>query len=103
MNNKTVAPLVNQLLEVIQESGEALTIPFLLEVYASLGYAIGASIAGGQADSGPDMQTLQKAYYTNPTIDVCLMLQSLLMLAWKEDLQKKPIFSGPLRPPTPTD
>lgn len=66
----------------------------IIEIYAVLGYNIGASLAG-YTDQGPDnLEELEKKYYSNPTVDVGLMIQGLLMRTWKEDYLQKPHLSN---------
>lgn len=70
-----------------------LNIPELILFYGNLGYRLGAAIAGIHGGSGPDTEELQKAYYQNPTVDVGLMLQGLLINTWEENFRAKPQIS----------
>jgi hypothetical protein len=64
----------------------------IIITYGNLGYHLGASLAGFQ-NTGPDIETLKKLYYADPTIDVGLMLQGLLITTWEQDFAKKPRLS----------
>ena len=64
----------------------------IILAYGNLGYHLGASLAGFQ-DAGPDVETLKKYYYADPTIDVGLMLQGLLITTWEKDFVKNPRLS----------
>lgn len=65
----------------------------IIIAYGNLGYHLGASLAGF-TDKGPDMETLKKLYYADPTVDVGLMLQGLLITTWEKDFEKKPKLSA---------
>jgi len=64
----------------------------LLLAYGNLGYHLGASLAGF-TDKGPDIDTLKKLYYADPTVDVGLMIQGLMITAWEQDFNQKPRLS----------
>lgn len=70
-----------------------LTIPEILLAYGNLGYHLGASIAGFH-EEGPDTETLEREYRLNPTVDVGLMLQGLLITSWEDNLLEKPEISS---------
>jgi hypothetical protein len=70
-----------------------MTITDLIVMYGNLGYHIGASIAGVDPNSGPTLTELEQAYYTNPTIDVSLMIQGLQTTEWEKDFVAKPKLS----------
>ena len=65
----------------------------IIIAYGNLGYHLGASLAGFE-DKGPDLETLKKFYYNDPTIDVGLMLQGLLITTWEQDFAQKPKLSN---------
>ena len=72
-----------------------LNIPELILVYGNLGYQLGAAIAGYRAgEKGPDVETLQRLHATNPTVDVNLMLQGLLVTEWEEMYIQHPSLSS---------
>ena len=72
-----------------------LNIQEILLAYGNLGYHLGASLAGftGEGPIGPDTDTLKKLYYVDPTVDVGLMLQGILITQWEQDFTKKPKLS----------
>ena len=59
----------------------------ILIALANLIYSIGASIDGYKG-KGPPLEELKKMYYANPTVGISLMLQSMLMSVWAEDIDK---------------
>lgn len=63
------------------------TVGEILLVYGNLGYTLGASI-GRFEDKGPSAEELQKLYYSNPTIDIALMINGLHVMTWYEDWEK---------------
>lgn len=71
---------------------EKLNIPELLVMYGNLGYFIGASMAQCK-DNGPTLEELKDMYYKDPTVDVGLMMQGLLMTSWEEDYIAHPKLS----------
>lgn len=64
----------------------------IILAYGNLGYHLGAALAGFK-DRGPDIETLKKFYYADPTVDVGLMLQGLLITTWEQDFTAKPKLS----------
>ena len=64
-----------------------LSIKELVVAYGNLGYTLGASI-GGYQGKGPSIEELNKLYYASPSLAVSIMLQSMLMTTWIEDLDK---------------
>ena len=64
----------------------------ILIAYGNLGYHLGASMAGF-TDKGPDIGTLKRFYYADPTVDVGLMLQGLMITTWEEDFERSPKLS----------
>lgn len=87
---KKAGKVIQQILKLLNK--HKLTIPQMIIVYGNLGYHIGASIAGLQG-TGPSIEELKQIYYKNPTIDIGLMLQGLLITSWEEDFQKQPRIS----------
>jgi hypothetical protein len=62
-----------------------LNIGEILITYGNLGYTLGASI-DGHTGKGPTEEELKKAYYTNPTVGVGLMLQGIEVTGWYNQL-----------------
>ena len=89
-NDKKVASTVDKLMKLINK--QKLNIPELLVMYGNLGYHLGASIAG-ISGKGPSLEELKHENYSNPTVDVGLMLQGLLITTWEEDYIKHPQLS----------
>lgn len=87
INPKKVQKVYAALVAAFQET--KLTVPEILLAYSNLGYSLGASIGGYSSGQGPSISDLQKAYATNPTVDIALMLQALTTGTWVEDLEKK--------------
>ena len=87
INPKKVEKVYIKLIEAFKET--KLTVPEIILAYSNLGYSLGASIGGYKDGKGPSVQDLQKAYATNPTIDVALMLDALTVGTWVDDLEKK--------------
>jgi len=85
-----VEKALNKILKALNQ--EQLTIPELIRLYGNLGYQIGTSIAGVKKQVS--LEELKQLYYTNPTVDVGLMLQGLLITSWEEDFQQKPVLSN---------
>ena len=56
--------------------------------YGNLVYTLGASM-GGYSGKGPALEALKKMYYSNPTLDVALMLQGILITTWYDDHNKQ--------------
>jgi hypothetical protein len=69
-----------------------LNVQEILLVYGNLGYHLGASLAGF-TNQGPNLEILKKLYYADPTVDVGLMIQGLMITTWEEDWTKKPRLS----------
>ena len=67
------------------------TVAELITLYANLGYRIGQNIANQFYDrkigDTPDLDKLQKLYYSEPSVDVALMLNALTMLTWIQSLE----------------
>jgi len=65
----------------------------LVLVYGNLGYKLGQNIArevyNREFSGTPDIDELQKLYYSNPDIDISLMLSSLNTITWVDDLAKR--------------
>lgn len=74
-----------ELIKVFQKY--SLNVGELLLVYGNLGYTLGASVDGHQG-TGPSIQELKEAYYTQPTVGVALMLQGIEVTTWHDDLVK---------------
>jgi len=77
--------LLEKLLGLFQEYRP--TVGELLVVYGNLGYSLGAAIEGHQT-TGPDIDSLKKKYYTDPTVGTALMLQGLEVTNWFNDYEK---------------
>lgn len=91
-NDKKVAKTVAAILKLINKS--KLNIPELIILYGNMGYHIGASMAGlNRTGQGPGLEELKREYYSNPTIDVGLMLQGLIITEWEKDYLKSPKLS----------
>ena len=71
-----------------------LSVPEIVVAYGNLGYHLGAAMAGFSDGKGPDYNTLQREYFSDPTVDVGLMIQGLMITAWEETIQKKPKLSN---------
>lgn len=68
-----------ELVEVFRK--HKLRVGEILIAYGNLGYTLGASVAGYKA-KGPDVEELQKLYYTKPSPGVGLMLQGITITTW---------------------
>jgi hypothetical protein len=75
---------LDRIITIIKEA--KLNISELVILYSNLGYTLGASIEGFK-DNGPSLENLNKMYYSNPTIGVALMLQSLLINSWSISIE----------------
>lgn len=64
-----------------------LNVKEILLTYGNLGYNLGAAI-GGYKDKGPSVDELELLYATKPTVDVALMINSLQINLWGDDLNK---------------
>ena len=78
--------LYQELVEVFQKYKP--TVGELLIAYSNLGYTLGASI-GGYKDKGPSMEELEKLYYSQPSLDVALMLQAMTVGSWYDEWEKQ--------------
>lgn len=90
VNEKKVEKTIEKLHSVFNKAN--LNPQEIIITYGNLGYHLGASLAGFE-DKGPDLETLKKLYYADPTIDVGLMLQGLLITTWEKDFAAKPQLS----------
>ena len=90
VDNPKAKAALDQLIEVMNNSD--LNLQEQIHVLANLIMATGASLAGFSGEM-PDMETLQHQDLLNPTIDVALMLQGMLMSRWADDLVTKPVLS----------
>ena len=66
----------------------------LLLLYGNLGYKLGANLRRAVYDEDfvsepPNIEELNKLYYSNPTEDVALMLTGLTITSWPNDLLKR--------------
>ena len=66
----------------------------LILTYGNLGYKLGANLRRACYDKDfisepPNPEELNKLYYSQPTEDIALMLTSLTILSWIDDLQKQ--------------
>ena len=77
---------LRKLLDAFQEHRP--TIPEILVIYGNLGYLLGASIEGYDAE-GPNIEELEKKYYVDPTVGTALMLQGLQVTNWFQDHEEK--------------
>jgi len=82
-------------LEKIKEAfnKEKLSVAEIIVVYGNLGYILGASIAGFKVE-GPGIDELNHAYNLDPTIDLGLMIQGLLITSWVDDFLERPKLSS---------
>lgn len=90
VNEKKVEKVIEKLHKIINKSG--LNVPEIVLTYGNLGYHLGASMAGFQY-KGPDLETLKREYYLNPTVDVGLMIQGLMITGWEDGFKIKPELS----------
>jgi hypothetical protein len=91
INEKRIDESIEKVLKIINKS--KLNIPELIVFYGRLGYNIGAGMAGLK-ESGPNFAQIQQEYYRNPTVDVGLMMQGLIIQTWTEGYEKKPVLSS---------
>jgi len=72
----------------------------LILTYGNLGYKLGQNISkevfNRTLPDPPNIDELQKLYYSNPAIDISLMLSALNMITWIDDLSKKTEEKSPL-------
>ena len=92
VDEKKVEKVLTKIQKILNRN--KLNVPELLIAYGNLGYHIGAAMAQVQGEQGPSSEELQKAYYTNPTVDVALMIQGLIITGMAEDWEKKPQLSN---------
>jgi len=78
--------LYEDLIEVFKKH-QATTGEMIIAIGNTL-YSIGASIEGYK-EKGPDPETLQKAYYQNPSIGNALMVQGLTITSWYDAYQQQ--------------
>lgn len=77
--------------EVFQQ--EKPTTGEIVVALSNLTYTLGASIEG-YTDKGPNLETLQKEYYTNPgKVGISLMLQGLTLASWYNSYQDQVLES----------
>jgi len=90
MNEKKINKTVEKAIKLLDK--EKLSIEELIVAIGNLAIVAGSNIAGleGQVID-PDI--LNKEYYSNPTIDVALMLQGYFIIALADDYKKKPELS----------
>jgi len=89
-NDNKVATVLAKIHKILNK--EHFSISELILLYGNLGYGIGAAIAMIEGP-GPTLQELKLEDKLNPTIDVGLMLQGLLITSWEEDFQTHPRLS----------
>lgn len=84
-----IEKVITQLTKVFDKN--KLTIPEILIVYGNLGYSLGASIRKSidPNSSIPTSEELELLYATNPTVDISLLIQGLLIISWADSLNKK--------------
>lgn len=91
-NTSKINKTLNKILKVINKNN--LNIPELILLVANLTIAVGKSLSGVKGEI-PNTEDLQRLYYTDPTVDVQLMLQGKLMVTWANDfVTKKPKLSN---------
>jgi hypothetical protein len=95
---KTKKKILQELIDVLHEYGVTSRdkIPDLLDLYGAFGYSLGASLSGVY-DDPPSVEDLKRAYYLNPTVDLALMQQGMLIAGWAEDFIDKPEFNTTLK------
>lgn len=91
MNQKKVRKALEALIKTFNSHN--LTVREMIKVIGLFTYSVGAGI-GGFSQPGPDHTLLEREYYSNPTVDVALMLQGLLIQTWVDDLLQKPVLSN---------
>ena len=91
MDEKKVTSVLKQVHKILNKN--KLSVAELVLFYGNLGYQIGAAMAGFHTN-GPDQDTLQEEYYKNPSVDISMMLQGLLITSWVDDYLKSPRLSG---------
>jgi hypothetical protein len=88
-NSKFNAERVNEVYEkfinLLQE--KKLTVAELCILLGNTLYTVGASIEGFK-DEGPDMEELNKRYYTKPTVGIAIMLNGMTLVSYFDDLNK---------------
>ena len=89
-DDKKVAETMAKALKVLDKA--KLSIPEILVFYGNLGYHLGASIAGLKG-TGPNLEEIKQEYYRNPSVDLGLMMQGLLITTWEEDFIQHPKLS----------
>lgn len=89
-NEKEIENVLEKTLKILNKS--KLDIRQLILFYGNLGYIIGCSMAGFK-EQGPNLETLKKEYYSNPTVDIGFMLQGLLITSWEHSWKEKPVIS----------
>lgn len=90
IDNKKIEKTIEKIHKIINKTD--LNIAEIIIAYGNLGYHLGASMAGFE-DQGPSLPVLQQEYYRNPTVDVGLMLQGLLITSWEDSFKVKPQLS----------
>ncbi len=78
--------LYEDLVKVFQEHKP--TVGEIIIALGNLQYSVGASIGGYNNEKGPGIEELQKLYYSNPSVDVALMIQGLQTTTWFDDYQE---------------
>ena len=90
-NSESISSCLSAVEEMLRKAN--FTVAELITLYANLGYRIGSNIATQFYDrtlsEPPNIDELQKLYYSHPTPDVALALNALTMLSWIENLQKQ--------------
>ncbi len=89
---KKVEECIRSLEKILQDQN--LNVGELLLVYGNLGYKMGANLRRALSDpkfksEPPDLDILNKLYYTNASIDVALMITSLQIVSWIDDLENE--------------
>ena len=89
-NEKKVKKALQALIKTFNSHN--LTVSEMIKVIGQLAYSVGAGV-GGFDSPAPNHTVLEQEYYTNPTVDIALMLQGILIQSWVEDFLQKPVLS----------
>lgn len=90
MNEKKINKTVDKAIKLLDK--ENLSIEELVIAIGNLVLVCGSNIAGLEGKI-IDPAILNKEYYSNPTIDIALMLQGYFIVALADDYKKKPELS----------
>ena len=89
MEDKRIQDTVTSLAETLNKEAEKhnLSPADIVRAYGFLGYSIGACMGKYEVKGPGDIEELQKQYYANPTVELALMLQGLLITTWPAEQQ----------------